>query len=150
LPEIAALNYRRLSDDLITSGQPSQEDLAAVGRDGFDVVINLALHEDDHSLPDERATVERLGMTYIHIPVIWQNPTLADLQAFFAAMEQHSGRKVYVHCAANMRVSAFMYLYRVLRLGWTPETARPDLSAIWQPNATWQAFIAQMLDTQPK
>ena len=40
-----------------------------------------------------------------------------------------------------MRVSAFVYLYRVLRQGVDESTARNDLHRIWQPNPTWQAFI---------
>jgi protein tyrosine phosphatase (PTP) superfamily phosphohydrolase (DUF442 family) len=133
--------YRRLAGDLITSGQPTVEQLSEVAAAGFQDVINLALHNDSYSLPDERGTVEALGMTYTHIPVVWQQPTQADLAAFLAALDRLQGRRVYVHCAANMRVSAFMYLYRVLRLGWPSESALPDLHALWQPNETWQAFI---------
>jgi protein tyrosine phosphatase (PTP) superfamily phosphohydrolase (DUF442 family) len=137
--------YRRLADDLITSGQPTAEQLSAVAEAGFQDVINLALHNDSYSLPDERATVEGLGMSYTHIPIFWQQPAPADLAAFFAAMDRLRGRRIYVHCAANMRVSAFMYLYRVLRLGWPSEAALPDLYAIWQPDETWQSFIHSAL-----
>ena len=35
----------------------------------------LGLHPHEKSLPDEAASVARLGMTYIHIPVDFQNPT---------------------------------------------------------------------------
>ncbi len=104
-------------------------------------MINLALQDAEGAPPDERRTVEELGMTYEHIPVVWQHPTPADLEAFFAAMDRHAGRVLYVHSAANLRVSAFMLLYRVKRLGWRLEDALPDLQAIWQPNETWQAFI---------
>lgn len=142
--ELAGLgiyNYHRLSEHLITSGQPSEEQLAAVARAGYEVVINLALHGEPYALADERATVEGLGMHYVHIPVIWQRPTAGDLEAFSAAMDGHAVQRVYVHCAANMRVSAFMLLYRVRNLGWPLAEALPDLAALWEPNQTWQAFI---------
>jgi uncharacterized protein (TIGR01244 family) len=139
-------NYRRLSEDLITSGQPSEAQLAGVARAGFNVVVNLALHDDESSLPDERGTVDSLGMAYEHIPVNWRQPTRADLQAFFATLDRHAGEKVYVHCAANFRVSSFMLLYRVLRQGWRLEDALPDLEALWQPNDTWQGFIDDIID----
>jgi protein tyrosine phosphatase (PTP) superfamily phosphohydrolase (DUF442 family) len=141
-PELTAIfNYRRLSERLATSGQPGEAELGAIARAGFEVVINLALHDCEGAPPDERRTVEGLGMTYEHIPVVWQHPAPADLEAFFSAMDRHAGRAVYVHCAANLRVSAFMLLYRVIRLGWRLEDALPDLQAIWQPDDTWQAFI---------
>jgi uncharacterized protein (TIGR01244 family) len=144
--ELSAIyNYRRLSDSLATSGQPSEEELTRVAHAGFAVVINLALQDDQYSLPDERRTVEGLGMDYEHIPVIWQRPTPADLEAFFAAMDRHAEQRIYVHCAANLRVSSFVLLYRVLRLGWRLEDALPDLEALWQPNDTWQAFIEDAL-----
>jgi protein tyrosine phosphatase (PTP) superfamily phosphohydrolase (DUF442 family) len=137
------INYRLLSTDLITGGQPSEEQLVAVAAAGFEAVINLALHDAPYSLKDEAATIEAVGMTYEHIPVVWERPERADLQRFFEAMERHRGRRVFVHCAANYRASAFIMLYRVLRLGWRIEDALPDMRAIWNPAGypAWQAFI---------
>lgn len=134
-------NYLKLSDTLATSGQPTEVQIEAIGRAGYQLVINLALTGTPYSLPDEAASVQAAGMEYIHIPVIWDHPTLENLQAFFAAMDANQERKVFVHCAANMRVSAFVALYRILRLNWPPEKAFEDLQRIWTPNETWQAFI---------
>jgi uncharacterized protein (TIGR01244 family) len=122
--------------------------LAAVARAGFTTVISLLPEEPHYSLPGEAEIVARLGMTFEHIPVIWSAPAQADLEQFFTAMERHAGEPVFVHCAANMRVSAFMFLYRVKQLGWRREDALPDLHALWQPNATWQAFIDNELKPQ--
>ncbi len=65
-----------------------------------------------YSLPDERGRSTGLGMTYVHIPVLFESPTEANLLAFCDAMDAHRGEKVLVHCAANMRVTAFLGLYR--------------------------------------
>ncbi|MGQ9491308.1 MAG: protein tyrosine phosphatase family protein [Anaerolineae bacterium] len=149
--ELSAItNFRRLAPDLITGGQPTAAQLAAVATAGCEVVINLALHDASYSLPDERGSVEALGMTYEHIPVIWERPTGADLRAFFAVMERHAGRRAFVHCAANYRASAFILLYRVLRLGWRLEDALPDMRAVWNPAdyPAWQAFINAALTNQ--
>jgi len=54
-------NFQRLSDSIITSGQPDEGQLAAVARAGFEVVVNLALHDDLYSLRNERDTVEAWG-----------------------------------------------------------------------------------------
>lgn len=145
LPSIP--NFRRLDEGLITSGQPSEAQLAAVAAAGFEVVINLALHEAPYALPDERGVVERLGMCYEHIPVLWEQPTRGDLERFCEAMERHRGRRVYVHCAANYRASAFVLLRRVLRLGWQLEDAWPDVRAIWNPAdyPAWRSFLEEVL-----
>ncbi|HYH41447.1 MAG TPA: protein tyrosine phosphatase family protein [Burkholderiales bacterium] len=145
------LNYLRIDDRLATSGQPSEEELAAVAREGTEVVINLALHDDPrYSLPDEMGTVTGLGMTYVHIPVKFDAPTEADLHAFFAAMEAHRERTMLVHCAANKRVTAFLGLYRVLREQWDVERAFEPMIQIWEPNAAWAPFIEAMLGKAPR
>jgi protein tyrosine phosphatase (PTP) superfamily phosphohydrolase (DUF442 family) len=144
------INFRRLSDHLITGGQPTEEQLALAAAAGAEVVINLGRLDPAYALPDERGTVAALGLIYEHIPVVWAEPTAADLDAFFAAMARHAGRRLFVHCAANYRASAFNMLYRVLRLGWRIEDALPDMDAIWEPAEypQWQAFIEAALASE--
>jgi len=139
-------NYRAVDEAIGTSGQPTVAQLAGIAQAGYRTVINLALHDDPrYSLPDEAGTVRSLGMDYVHIPVQFATPTEADLKAFFAAMDAHGGEKVWVHCAANMRVSAFLGLYRVLRQGWPQEKAFELMRGLWEPNEVWSAFIAKAL-----
>ncbi|MEO8005579.1 MAG: protein tyrosine phosphatase family protein [Betaproteobacteria bacterium] len=139
-------NYRSVDDSLSTSGQPTVEQLKAVAEAGFSTVINLALHDDPrYSLPDEPGTIRGLGMAYVHIPVQFAAPTEADLLAFFKAMDAHGDQKIWVHCAANVRVSAFLGLYRVIKLGWENERAFELMNGVWQANDVWSRFIASML-----
>lgn len=139
-------NYIEIDETLATSGQPSVDELEAVARAGFEVVINLALHDDPrYSLPDEPGTVASLGMTYVHIPVKFDAPGERDLVAFFAAMEAHADRKVLVHCAANKRVTSFLGLYRVIRQNWELERAFAPMRQVWEPNEHWSPFISAML-----
>jgi protein tyrosine phosphatase (PTP) superfamily phosphohydrolase (DUF442 family) len=141
------VNFLRIDATLATSGQPSVDELAALARDGTEVVINLALHDDPrYSLPDEAATVAALGMTYVHIPVKFDAPKESELFEFFDAMERHRGRNCLVHCAANKRVTAFLGLYRTIREGWDAERAFEPMRSIWEPNAAWAPFIATMLE----
>jgi protein tyrosine phosphatase (PTP) superfamily phosphohydrolase (DUF442 family) len=142
------LNYLEISPTLGTSGQPKAEEFAAIQAAGYAVVINLLPTHNDSYLPSEPALVESLGMAYINIPVVWDQPTRANLEQFFAALHANTGRKVYAHCAMNMRVSAFVFLHRVLVEKADPEEARWMMFEIWEPNETWQAFIDQMLAVQ--
>jgi protein tyrosine phosphatase (PTP) superfamily phosphohydrolase (DUF442 family) len=84
-------------------------------------------------------------MIYVHIPVVWESPTLDDLARFFDEMERCREKKVFVHCAMNMRVSCFVLLYRVLRLGVPLEDAVQMVRLIWEPNSVWQAFVDHAL-----
>jgi uncharacterized protein (TIGR01244 family) len=142
-----ARNFRSLDDELLlTSGQPTEDQLEDAARQGVKVVINLALHDDPrYSLRDEAGTVRAFGMRYVYIPVQFSSPTENDLRAFCEAMDTHKDEKVLVHCAANYRVTAFVGLYRVLREGWTPEQAFEAMRSVWEPNEVWKAFIAKAL-----
>ena len=60
-------------------------------------------------------------------------------------MEALDDRTVFVHCAANMRVSAFVFLYRVLSQRVPVAAAERDLHAVWQPNDVWANFVAEQL-----
>lgn len=134
-------NFRWCAPDLASAGQPRAAEFALVAQAGFEVVVNLALLDADYSVPDECELVRALGMEFIHIPVIWEAPAPQDFQRFCAAMQRCQGRKIFLHCAANMRVSAFLALYRILELGWPRAAALAEVEAIWHPNPQWQAFI---------
>ena len=139
-------NFRQLDEQLLTAGQPDEEQLADARRQGCAVVINLALHDDPrYSLRDEAGTVRSLGMMYEHIPVQFSAPAERDFLAFCAAMDAHQGEKLLVHCAANYRVTAFVGLYRMIRQGWAPAAAFEGMRSVWQPDAIWTQFIADML-----
>lgn len=136
-------NYRQALPELATSGQPREDQLAEIAAAGYSVVINLALHDDPrYSLADEASSVRSLGMVYVHIPVRFDAPAAPELTLFFDAMDRFSDQRVWVHCAANLRVSAFLGLYWQLRSRWPEERAFSLMRGLWQPNEVWKEFIA--------
>ena len=62
-------------------------------------------------------------------------------------MAAFDDRPVFVHCAANKRVSAFVFLYRVLHQRVSRFEAERDLHAIWQPDEVWSQFIQNHLES---
>jgi protein tyrosine phosphatase (PTP) superfamily phosphohydrolase (DUF442 family) len=140
--------FREISSRLGTAGQPTESQFPLIKTAGYEVVINLAVPTSTGAIPEEPEIWKSLGLEYIAIPVDWEQPTLKDLQQFFAVIKQHSDRKIFVHCALNMRVSVFVYLHRVLCLSVEPEVAIEDLQKIWTPNETWSAFIESALINQ--
>lgn len=137
-------NYLKISDKIATAGQPSVEQFSHIKEAGYQVVVNLALKDSSNALPNEKEVVEARGMQYVHIPVIWENPTEDKLQEFIQVMKNNLDKKVFVHCAANKRVSAFIYLYRRSQEGIDEEIAKKDLHQIWVPNEIWQQFIQEV------
>lgn len=137
-------NFVKLSDSIATAGQPAESQFDAIKAAGYEVVVNLALPTSTNALPNEQQLVEAQGMEYVHIPVIWENPTSEDFDQFSNVLNANRDRKVFVHCAMNMRVSAFMYLYRTIYQNADDTEARQDVEKIWSPNPTWKTFIEQM------
>jgi protein tyrosine phosphatase (PTP) superfamily phosphohydrolase (DUF442 family) len=136
----------RLDDRITTSGQPTEAQLSDIRSLGVRHVVNLGLHTHEKALPEEAASVSRLGMTYIHIPVDFQNPTVQNFDKFCAVMEQLTDVPVHVHCIANYRVSAFIYLWRRDVLGTDEAKARAEMEAIWHPEGVWATFVSRSAD----
>lgn len=136
-------NFREVTPDLACAGQPSEGELASVAEAGYAVVVNLGLLGTQYALPDEAGRVRALGMDYVHLPVQWRGPTPADLHAFLRAMRALAGRRVFVHCAANKRATAFLAVHCVRALGWTPERARGLVRSVWEPDALWARLLAE-------
>src|SRR5580693_3086260 len=95
-------NWRRLDDRITTSGQPTEQQLADIQALGVRHIINLGLHTHEKALPGEAASVGRLGMTYIHIPVDFQNPTDEDFAKFCSVMDQLKEVPVHIHCIVSV------------------------------------------------
>lgn len=141
----ALIARHRVDAKLLTAGQPWPEQFAVLQQAGIEAVINLAASTSPNYLDDEAVRWHALGIDYAALPIPWETPTREHAEAFFALMRQFDGRHVLVHCALNMRASAFVYLYRVLYRGESSETALADMHAIWQPEPAWQSLIDELL-----
>ena len=136
-------NYLFYNDKLSSSGMPTAEQMKSVAEAGVQLVINLAPHDVPKASPNETELVESLGMQYINIPVNWGTPTRDGLNIFMDAMDANQDKKIHVHCEANFRASAFISMYRILRLGWQADDALEIMHTIWDEDAypVWKIFI---------
>lgn len=136
-------NYLFYNEKLSSSGMPALEQLQLFSAAEIELVINLAPHYVENAIPEEKKEVESLGMGYINIPVNWSTPTRDGLNLFMDAMDANRSKKIHVHCEANFRASAFIAIYRILRLGWKEENAFEVMHKIWDEDAypVWKMFI---------
>jgi protein tyrosine phosphatase (PTP) superfamily phosphohydrolase (DUF442 family) len=144
---VDAENTHQVFDWLWTSGQISERDILAMPAMGIEVVVNLTLPTGATALAGEGDLVTRQGMAYVHIPVVWDQPKPEQFARFVGVLRAFAGCKVWVHCAKNFRVSAFVYLYRRLVLGHSEEAASFPMRELWTPNDTWRAFIERVTET---
>lgn len=134
-------NYLPIHDTLSTSGQPTEHQFTLIKNAGFTHIINLAPHHAENALPDEAGLLRRLDLAYHHIPVNFQAPEEERFQQFVTLMEQLKQEKVWLHCAANMRASAFLYRYRRDVLNENADQARQTMKKIWEPFGAWKDFL---------
>lgn len=136
-------NFLAYHDQLSSSGMPTEAQIKSIAGAGVQVVINLAPNDVPQATPNEDQLVKSFGMEYIHIPVNWGTPTRDGLNIFMDKMDANMDKKVHVHCEANFRASAFIAIYRILRLGWKEEDAFGIMHKIWDEDAypVWKMFI---------
>tara|TARA_Y100000588_G_scaffold388911_1_gene490272 strand:- start:1262 stop:1786 length:525 start_codon:yes stop_codon:yes gene_type:complete len=135
-------NYYKVPHLFDTSGQPSKQQLNLLAKNGYEVVINLAPNSLlQGSVVNEAEILESQQVKYIHLPVDFNNPTNEDFANFVSTIDHYKDKKLWVHCAANMRVSAFVYKYRRDILKLSHDEIIGDMKAIWTPNKIWNAFL---------
>jgi len=140
------LNYVKINELISTSGQPKIEELELIANEGFEVVINLAVATTSNALVNEDKIVSYLNMSYIHIPVNFENPKISDLKLFLNILQSLGANKVWIHCAKNYRVSAFMYVYHKYILHTPFEQIDLSIFDIWQPSLIWQELMKVQLE----
>lgn len=123
-------SFLRLNDHVWTGGQPTLEHLAKLKEEGVKTIINLRPHSE-HGGEREMAKANDLGLRYENVSVVYNNPTDENADEFLRVTdEQLGGGRVFIHCAAAIRVGAFWMIRRVLRDGWTYEQALEEANKI--------------------
>lgn len=135
------LNYIKINELISTSGQPTVEQFELIAQEEFEVVINLALYNASNAIENEDKVVTSLNMTYFHIPVDFENPKPSDVKLFLNTLQALGSNKVWVHCALNYRVSAFMYIYHKYILQTPFDDIDISLFEEWSPDIKWQEII---------
>ena len=136
-------DYYQIDENIATSGQPTPQQFSLIADAGYRVIINLAMSCSTNALADEGAIVTDLGMVYVQIPVVWEHPRLEDVRLFFQATESFQDWRIWVHCAKNMRVSCFIYLWQKYVRQLPDAVAIYPMNEIWQPTGVWQELIEQ-------
>lgn len=100
-------NARRPEEGILSGGQPSAEQLAAIRDAGFRTVVNLRAEGE----PGARAAeVEALGMGYVALPVAGTKGLDEDNARAFAEILATVERPAVIHCGSGNRVGALFAL----------------------------------------
>lgn len=109
-------------EGVTTAGQPSETALEAIAAAGYKAVIDLRGPDENRGLANEKRTVERLGMSYVSLPVEGAaGVSYANARALDKLLTEVGG-PVLVHCTTGNRVGALLAL-RARAIGADAETA---------------------------
>jgi protein tyrosine phosphatase (PTP) superfamily phosphohydrolase (DUF442 family) len=142
---LQAPNVVVISDQLVTSGQPSVRTLSQLKAQGFDVVLYLAPPSVSDAVADEPSILQGQGVEYINFPIRFASPTAEDFAAVSAVLTRFKDKKVLVHCQVNMRASTMVFLHRVIVDNVAPEKAYESVTAVWSPQGPWRVLIIDLL-----
>ncbi|HZA95275.1 MAG TPA: protein tyrosine phosphatase family protein [Burkholderiaceae bacterium] len=140
-----APNRVDINPRLVTSGQPPAEALASLRVQGFDAVIYLAPPTVSDAIRDEALIVAKQGLTFVNIPIKFDEPTEKDFEAFTSVLSALSMRKVLVHCQINLRASVMVFLHRVITAQEDPRVAYDAVAKVWSPDGTWKTLMRTLL-----
>lgn len=118
--------------DVITAGQPSIDQLKALGAAGVHMVLDLRLPDEDRGFA-EREVVEGAGMEYRNIPVSYDGVSDETFDAVRVAIGAH--RPILIHCRSANRVGGMMLPYLALDEGRDIDDAFDLACAIGLKNA---------------
>ncbi len=141
-----AYNYRLVDEKLATAGRLEPEQLAQLGEEGFEVVINLLPESSQYAVAGEQQSVEGQGIEYLYLPVDFAAPTREDYEQFRQLMQRAGDRKLLVHCAANYRASAFYSRYAIETGRWSAAEADRFMVSVWRPDEhpPWPRWLEEV------
>jgi len=133
-------NYIKINEQISTSGQPTKKQFKKIAKKGFEVVINLAMHNKG-ALKEEDKIVSKNGMMYIHLPITWKNPEIDRLELFLRLLKslERENKKILIHCIMNYRASVFMHLYK--KFVWREKELEFISPKEYKPNKTWKKVL---------
>jgi protein tyrosine phosphatase (PTP) superfamily phosphohydrolase (DUF442 family) len=137
-------NFYQLSKKIATAGQPTADQFKLIKDNRYEIIINTAAKDYDLVIPNEGEIIQGLGLLYVNIPVILNDPKIEQYYQFRDLMNLFEGKKIFLHCAKNIRVSAFCYLYFTSEKSWEEEKAKTPIFRAWQPDEAWKSIIKQI------
>ena len=122
------MNFEKAITDRITiADQPTSEDLARLGGEGYVAVVNLRQDgepEQPLGIAAEGREAAGLGMAYHHLAV--GQPPLTDpgvAEACDFIDREAANGKVLVHCRKGARAAAIVLIQQARAHGWSADSA---------------------------
>jgi uncharacterized protein (TIGR01244 family) len=139
--------FLQVTPEFCTGAQPRLDHFAKLKADGVKAVLNLR-QPSEHRAEDERAAVEKAGLKYFNIPVVYTAPTDAQVDEFLKITDDAANRPMFIHCTAAIRVGAFWMIRRAVRDGLSADAALEEGKRVGLRNAPHlEEFARRYIDS---
>lgn len=143
-------NFLKVNDQFCTGGQPRVEQYEKLKADGVKAVLNLRA-PTEHRADEEKEIVTKLGLKYFNVPVVYMNPTDAQVDEFLKITDDPANRPMFIHCTAAIRVGAFWAIRRAVRDGLSVDAALEDGKKVGLVNAPHlEEFVRAYVAAHPR
>jgi len=143
-------NFLQVNQEFCTGGQPRIEHFARLKTDGVKAVLNLR-QPSEHRADEEKDAVEKAGLKYFNIPVVYTSPTDAQVDEFLRITDDPANRPMFIHCTAAIRVGAFWMIRRAVRDGLSPDAALAEAQKVGLANAPHlEEFARKYIASHPR
>lgn len=144
----------KINDQVSVGGQPSEQELRELERQGFKSVVNFRTEGEDEqplSPQAEGDKVSAAGMDYLHVPVSTEamGPELVDQ---FREKLPDLPKPVFAHCKSGKRAGAMVIMKIAVDQGMTGEQALQKAKEMGfecdQPEL--ERFVRSYVDSHPQ
>jgi protein tyrosine phosphatase (PTP) superfamily phosphohydrolase (DUF442 family) len=115
-------NACQILPDLLTGGQPTEQQLRALKDAGGAIVLDVRDPMEPRPV-DEAGVVAQLGMEYVNIPIRAGGLDDAILDRILAVLRGAQGRTVFFHCGSGNRVGGALIPHFILDHGMEEQDA---------------------------
>jgi protein tyrosine phosphatase (PTP) superfamily phosphohydrolase (DUF442 family) len=116
------VNACLLTPTVVTGGQPSGANLAALSKIGGGIVLDLRDPMEPRPL-DEPQAARAAGLEYVNIPVTPATHNDITIERILDVLRSAGERAVFVHCGSGNRVGGALIPWLILDQGFDEEDA---------------------------
>jgi protein tyrosine/serine phosphatase len=127
--------FAQVDDGLYRGRQPEPEGYNSLKSIGMRSVVDLR-ESDPH---DEKESVEKLGMQFLHIPQSATGVEEENLVRFLRYATDPKNRPIFVHCRQGVdRTGTNVAVYRIVVNGWSKEEALKEMYGFGYNHGLWK------------
>lgn len=130
-------NFFQYTNKLAAGAQPSIDDIIDLKNEGYEVIINISPSSTRNALKNEAEITEKTGLYYVHFPIDCSNLKTLHYKTFEGILNGFKGKKVFIHCGANIKSSNLIHMYQVLVEKIDEAESLKTLYQIQQPEEKW-------------